>query len=1164
MNLKTSWAKFAGFLIAGSVLAAILLATGLRKSSGHLRTIAASPQPNAKVDAPRWEKVYAQLPLGFEENRGQASREVRFVSHGSGYALSLTPRELDLAIQSRDARLASPLHRAAALRAYREAHKAPKTTVVRMQLEGANPAPAIAASDKLSGKTNYFVGNDSKKWVTDVPSFARVKYSEIYPGVDVEFYGNQRHLEYDFTVAPGADAKAIALKIDGAESVEVSSQGDLILRTPEGDAKLQKPVMYQLAGGERREVAGNYKLAAGNRVTFAVAKYDPSLPLVIDPVLSPVIRYGTYLGGTGDETGFGIAVDANGDAFIGGFTSSLNFPIKAATAFQTSFTLAGGCGFVTEIDPTGTQQLYSTFLCGATPGNINMGNAFDEVFAIAVDGAGKVYVTGTTSSIDFPTKNGLTASSGVNGDVFLSKLDPSASGPASLVYSTFFGGLSGSEGLNVAVDNAGSAYIVGQTFSAPGPIANGSFPITAGAFQANLSPSLGNAFLTRIDTTQAGDAGLIYSTYLGGNGANNHSTHFFPGDLALAVAVDDAHNAYLGGITASTDFPPMHGFQPNLTAGNTQDAGFVTRIDTTKANAASLIYSTYLSGSVLDEVFGLAIGPNNVVYVTGMTDSLDFPTTPGAFQTTGAAKGVAFVTLIDTSMSGTSSLKYSTFFGGTGGDNGFGIATDSSGNTYVAGTTASGNFPISPGAVPRTIPNAKGTPFVLKLNPQGMGIADRIYASYFGGSGDGTTADMGEAIAVDSHGNAYITGATSSGDMPTTAGAFQTSLKGSSDAFVAKLPLVPPVAVSPASVDFGTQLVGSVTAPQTVTLTNNETTAITIVSIAVTAVTPPAPATDFKISSNTCGNSLAASASCTVSVTFTPSHASAESATLVFTDADGSSPQTAALTGTGTATAPVTTFTPTSLNLGGQLLSTTSAPAQAITLKNNGNATLNIASIAASGDFHETDNCGNALPATMSCAINVTFTPTATGARSGNITVTDNANGSPQTAALSGTGTDFTIVAPASVIVPRHSNMTFNVTVMPISGFNQAVTISCTGGPASTTCTPMQPSVTPDGVNPINDPITVASTSSVPQSPMQVPPPSGPQIVLAAMGLALIAVAYAARRFRKRMGLAGAMLVVFAVTGCSGGGGSVMATITLTGTSGGVTHSTTVALTLEQ
>ncbi len=263
-----------------------------------------------------------------------------------------------------------------------------KTTVIRMQLEGANPSPAIAAEEPLPGKSNYFIGNNREKWVTDVPSYERVKYSGIYPGVDVEFYGNQRHLEYDFTVAPGADPKSIALKIEGAQKLAIDSHGDLILHTPDGDAKFQKPVVYQMFGAERREVAGNYALASRNRVTFAVAKYDRSLPLVIDPLLT----YSTFLGGTGEETGFGIAVDASGDAFVGGLTTSTDFPVTSATAFQsTKPTLLSGCGFVTEIDPAGAHQIYSTYLCGATAGG--SGN-FDEVFGIAVDTAGKVYVTG--------------------------------------------------------------------------------------------------------------------------------------------------------------------------------------------------------------------------------------------------------------------------------------------------------------------------------------------------------------------------------------------------------------------------------------------------------------------------------------------------------------------------------------------------------------------------------------------------------------------------------------------------------------------------------------------------------------------------------------------------------------------------------------------------
>ena len=303
--------------------------------------------------------------------------------------------------------------------------------------------------------------------------------------------------------------------------------------------------------------------------------------------------------------------------------------------------------------------------------------------------------------------------------------------------------------------------------------------------------------------------------------------------------------------------------------------------------------------------------------------------------------------------------------------------------------------------------------------------------------------------------------------------------------------------------------------------------------------------------------------SCTVNVTFTPSVASAESAKLVFTDVDPSSPQFATLTGTGTNSAPVVLLTPTSLNFGGQLVTTTSSPAKTITLKNNGTATLNLMPIASSGDFAETNTCGATLPASMSCTISATFTPTATGARNGTITITDDANGSPHTVPLTGTGTDFTVTAPASVTVNRGSSQMFNVTVTPVSGFNQAVALTCTGAPVKTTCALMPASVTPDGVNPITSQVTVTSMGLLPSVPAQHLPPSNRQIVLFASGLALLAMIFAARRLRTRIGLAGAMLLVFAVAGCGGGHTPVTGTLTLMGTSNGVSHSTTVALTVQ-
>jgi hypothetical protein len=1168
--MKTGFrsARFAVLTTAGAVLLSFLyITTTARKNTSNSRENTTAPVLSKGVDTPRWEKAYAQLPMGFEENRGQAAHDVKFVSHGSGYAFSLAPQEIDIAVLRRRAMTASPIHRAAALRALREARKAMKTTVIRMQLEGANPMPVIAANEPLPGKSNYFVGSDRDKWVTDVPSYGRVKYSGIYPGVDVEFYGNQRQLEYDFTVAPGADPKAITLKIDGAQELTIDSHGDLILHTPDGDAKFQKPVVYQMFGAERHEVAANYDLASRNRVTFAVAKYDRSLPLVIDPLLT----YSTFLGGSGDESGLGIAVDASGDAFITGSTTSTDFPTVAATAFQaTSPVLHNlppdtGCAFITELNPAGAQQLYSSYLCGTS--------GMDSAFAVALDPNGKVYVAGATFSIDFPTTASALIQSPLatnpRGTGFVTKIDPTLTGAASLLYSSYVGGTNGTSTLPdianaVAADASGSAYIGGQTFSSPGAAGSGGFAVTIGGLQQTPQNTFGTGFLTRIDTTKSGGASLAYSTYLGGDGANQANFLGF-GDAVFGVAVDTSNNAYLSGVTASTgtSFPTMNAFQGSAVAANMDGGAFVTRIDT-KANAASLIYSTYLEGSEFDTALAIALGPNNVAYVTGSTNSLDFHTTTGAFQTTGALSGVAFITLVDTTMSGNSSLAYSTFFGGTGSDTGFGIQADANGNAYVVGVTQSLHFPITPFVLPSSLPNPNGSPFIVKLSPKGNGTADRIYASYFGGTGDGADPDQGFAIAVDSKGSAYITGVTVSPDMPPTASAFQTSRNGPSDAFVAKLPLLLSVVVSPANLDFGTQLIGATTAPQTVTLTNNNSTALAITSVAVVANTPPAAGTDFAIvPGGTCGASLAAGASCTVNVAFTPSVAAAESAQLVFTDTDPTL-QFATLTGTGTANAPVAVLTPTSLDFGSQLVTTTSSPAKTITLKNNGNLVLNITSITSSGDFAETNACGASVPAGMTCTISVTFTPTATGARTGTITITDNANGSPRTVPLTGTGSDFTVTAPASFSVPRGSSQMFNVTVTPVSGFNQAVALTCTGAPVKTTCALNPTSVTPDGTNPITSQVTVTSMGLLPSVPKQPLPPSSRQIVLFAMGLALMAMVFAARRLRTRIGLAGAMLVVFAVAGCGGGGHNVVTgTLTLTGTVGTVSHSATVALTVQ-
>lgn len=917
MKTRDSWIKVLG--VAGvTVLACGLCLLASHRGSGRRDHEAGAgvslagrsgASDLARTKHTRWAEAYGQLPLSFEENVGQTAQEVRYVSHGAGYKLFLTSQEAVLALHAPVSYDLSPLHRFATMRALRNASRARAASMVRVRFEGANPDAHISATDQLLKKTNYFIGSDRQNWRTGVLSYGRVRYADIYPGVDLVFYGNQRKLEYDFVVAPGADPKLIRLNLQGARRLRINRDGDVVLSVAGGEVVLQKPVVYQMVKGERHEIAGGYVLAKGHRVTFSVPSYDQSEPLILDPVLN----YSTYLGGTSDDQGFGIAIDAAGNAFVGGATTSTDFP-TTATGFDPGPLGSNPIGavFVTEMNPSGTAELYSTYIAG---------NSGEICAALALDPAGKVYITGTTLSSDFPTtSNALKQSpnaANLNfGTSFISKLDPTLSGVASLVYSSYIGGTGGAFldfGNAIAADASGNAYVAGDTFSSPG---NGQadFPVQNALQPTPTDIADGTGFLTRIDTTQTGAASLIYSTYLGGSGT--HAANLGFADAAFGVAVDASSNAYLVGTTSSTDFPTTtSGFRTTFPTGNPKGAVFLTKIDTTKSGAASLVYSTFLGGAISDFGTAIGLGPSNVAYVTGTTSSTDFPTFPaGAFQTNNAAVSVAFVSLVDTAVSGASSLKYSTFLGGTSSGTGLAIRADGTGNAYVAGSTSSGDFPVTPGALQPVYPGANAVGFISKINPAGGGSSDLVYSTFFGGSGNGSGQEQAFGIAVDAATppNAYITGQTFStaATFPVfPAGAFQTTLKGTSDAFIAKLTLIPTLVVSPTSLNFGTILIPNTSAPQSVTLTNNTNAAIAFTSAVISGGSPAAANADYAISANTCGASIAAGASCTVSVTFKPTVVGAETANLVLTDADSTSPQTIPLTGAGTNIAPDFTVT---------------------------------------------------------------------------------------------------------------------------------------------------------------------------------------------------------------------------------------------------------------
>jgi hypothetical protein len=1096
-------------LVCGLLLLAAYGSWGNRARSGKARAtstaINETTRPAREKPSSRWMETYNKLPLSFEENQGQVQREVRYLSHGSGYELFLTAQEAVLALTNPVRLDLSPRHRFLTLLALRKAREASRTeqlTAVHLRFEGANAEPQIMATGEMPGKVNYFIGNDPKKWHTDVPTYARVKYTNIYPGIDLVFYGNQRRLEYDFVVRPGADPKAIRLRIEGARKLRVNGNGNLVLTAGGRKIEFQRPVVYQQVNGKRNEIAGRYALVGDRRVAFVVGNYNRSEPLILDPVLN----FSTYLGGSSNDDGSAIAVDASGNVVVAGTTSSTDFPSPAGVnGFQKQPVAGNGvngatAAFVTEIDPTGTQLKYSTYLAGSAPGP----GPFEGAFGVDVDSSGKIYVTGFTASTDFPTNSvvaGFKPTSPANtaaGNSFITKLDPTATGASSLLYSSYIGGTNGTGsggigdfGQAVAADQKqnGVVYVTGFTDSTPGASVSdpAGFPV-AGGFQASLGSPNGNAFLAKIDTTVAGTGSLLYSTYLGGNAANFVAANAVA-DIGDGVATDSAGSAYFAGNTYSTNLATTaNATQPTYPANNTTNTAFVARIDTTQTGSSSLIYLSYLGGTGPDFIDGIALGGTvpNIAYVTGQAQSSNFPTTAGAFSTTKGALGVAFITLINTKAALSAPPAppvYSTFVGGnggTGGEEGFGIKVDSQGNAYVGGVARSASFPLVAGVgplQPALAPGATGDGFVLKLSPLGNGTKDLLYATYFGGSGDASgDIDDVEAIAIDASNNAYISGHTFSTAasfpvFPTTpAAAFQTALNGPGDAFVAKLTLISTLGISPMSLSFGNQTVGTTSVAETVTLENHTSTAISFPGSSVTF--SGTNAADFGSPSNTCGASIAAGASCTVSVTFTPSALGAKSGTLVIT----------------------------------------------VTITNGG------------------------ISSPQAFDVSLTGTGTATAA-------------------------DFSIAAaaPAPSTVKAGSPATITVTVTPIGGFSSAVAVTCVepAGLTLSTCTASPGSVTPNGAA-ITTTVTVTTTApslmlpprSVPNRPLLIR-----QIVPVLLAFILLLLIPTAKQFRLRLAMATAMVAFVVLAGCAGpktpkpGTPPGTYSLTITGTSGATVHS---------
>jgi len=831
----------------GLVLAATALTTGggwqitQNLSFGAQAPQAALAHPHLPAHVLRSAEphvIYGRLPLSFEPNVGPAgdtSTRVKFLSRGAGYALFLSPNEAVLAVGR--GRLTQRSETSALPAVDFDTHLFPNParavavvtpTVLRMRLMNANCRAPVEGVEEQPGRINYFLGKEPGQWRTGIPTFARVRYEDVYPGVNLEYYGSHQQLEYDFVVSPGADPRAIALEIKTGSShpLRIDSSGALVIETGAGDIRMPRPVVYQAGNPSRKQnrktVDSHYILKSKHAVGFEVGTYDPAQPLVIDPVLN----YSTYLGGSRSDFGTGIAVDASGNAYVTGYTFSADFPTESP--FQA---YAGSVdAFVTKLNAAGSALIYSTYLGGS---------ADDLAASIALDSSGDAYVTGSTDSLDFPALNAFQSSNAGGTDAFVTKLDPAGA----LSYSTYLGGTSTDVGQGIAVDAAGSAYLTGSTLSVDFPTQNALQAASGGGY---------DAFVTKLSPS---GTSLVYSTYLGGSADENNP--FLTNVNTAGIAVDNAGNAYVAGYTPSRDFPTRNAFQPS---NHGFINAFVAKLNT---SGSALIYSTYLGGHTNDLGHAIAVDGAGNAYVTGSASSPDFPTLNGLPLSLPSTGDHAFVA----EFAEGGSLVYSTLLGGSLNDFGLGVAVDSGANVYVTGFTNSSDFPtVSP------MQSASAGGYDAFLTMLEASAATLVYSTYLGGSRD----DHGAAIAVDTHGNAYVTGDTLSPNFPTTGGAFKTSCGANGncglqfsgptpDAFVARISPTnaPGATLSSLSLSFGNQPLGITSQAQTVTLRNVGSQPLFLRKILAV------PSRSYT-QTNNCPASLAPATSCTLSVTFRP------------------------------------------------------------------------------------------------------------------------------------------------------------------------------------------------------------------------------------------------------------------------------------------------------
>jgi hypothetical protein len=1202
----TGVSSIAEGLLPGNRLEELAGSSGHQSSHPGTPGQLASTNPEAEVkdlpsDTSNRHKLqgkgsYASLPLIFEANIGQTSRQARFLSRGAGYAMFLTARGAVLELAGKKALPRKVESADGSEKSGRQPLLV--ATVLQMGLLGANAKPKVVGVDQLPGKANYFIGKDPSKWHTNVRLYARVKYRDIYPGVDLVYYGNQSQLEYDFVVSPGADPGNIRFSFGGQSGIQLDHEGNLILSTPVGQVRFHKPLVYQRPTGKavaaranpkshsngRNPVDGTYVLLSSNQVAFRLGPYDRRKPLVIDPVLS----FSTYLGGSGGDAADAIAVDSSGNAYITGKTESMDFPLSSS-AFQTICGKPGyPCSypytydaFVAKLSPDGSQLLYATYLGGSS-------DTGTEADGIAVDSSGNAYIAGSTYSNDFPTTSGSfqprpagTLQFLNRSSAFVTKLNSTGS---SLIYSTYLGGTPGASGGPVfPADNAkgitlgatGEAVVVGTT-------SESDFPTTPGAFQTK-GPTYGNV-ISFVSKLNAGGSGLVFSTFLGGTS----------NDELNAVALDSSSNVYVAGTANSLDFPTTPGaFQTGAYSyAGSNSSPLAAGVTAKFTPAGKIVYSTYLGGGGSAIAAGLA----GDAYVSGPADQY-FPATPNALSTTYNLYAAFLAKLHPAGCA----LLYGSFlnppaFGAT--EDVRAIALDSSGNIYLAGgITGAPTFPsFGFSALQPSMDMSPG--FISELDPTGTQL---LFSSPLGGSGEFGANNLGDEVrgmAVDAGGDIYVTGKTYSQDLP-VANAYEAASPGkiaNGTGFVAKISpgQTTGVTLTRPSLTFYPLPIGYTGNPQlqAVGLQNHQPAALNISSVTLSgsgfslfSFTPPPPA---------CSGSIAADSGCAVRIQFVPTAMGPATGTLTINDDGPGSPRIVQLNGEGLADF--------ALDLGGS------------TGVVGGQAQYTIYATSVYGSPAGTDtsdiglSCSGVAPATCSFSNN----PIAINGASPNYTSLTVSNLS----AVSGTSLSFSVVGtqgtqtyslPISIsrippdftlslasgqasseTVTAGGSASYNLSVNSQGGFNQAVSFACAGLPTQTTCSVSPNPVTLDGSNSSTATVSVKTTSrSAAHRVYRIDRPRGFGVNghefwygLLLLLASLMAAAASGRRvtamnrnfrFLLRFSALILLLMLWATCGGGGGGGSFQQTgtpagtytITVTGSSGSLNHNTTLKLTVQ-